>query len=1424
MHRMPEGTHVVEVPGADPISAGRADPLNRRGVAARQTWKALRPFAGRLSGVLAIGTLAVMSRSVTAQQDNPVYVDDSPRARQLLLQARDQARDNLGESVRLYQELLDDYGPRLLPAARDPDLFLPVRATVLAELSADARLLERYCAAEAAEAQRQLEAGLLETVAQSRSLTGPGLEALLLLAQDDLESGSFYAAIGRLNEAARHTDLDARRAAHCWYMSGAASSFLGDRAGVEHAAAALEEMGADGQPLLEKLTALAAIDPPVVERGVSSLDAAPPAELLDLVSQPIWTLALPQTPLGQRLSDTPGAEIGGPRRLRESGALLTAAPTVAGSRVFVSEGSTVHGLERFTGRPLWPAYVERPAASAADQNSRQVADLNVVAAQGQTLVTITGHAYADAVRSDRTIVCLEAETGRPRWESRIDQLSDLEEFGGLFPHGAAVVGEGVVYALARKISPEMLTSCYLVALHLGDGRLRWARHVASSGAIRSRFARPFSTPLYHDGDLAVATAIGAVARVNGTTGEIRWLRRYSPPLSPYLAERHPWEIEAPVMTARGLMAIRPDLRRVVLIGWADGSEVESLPSTARDTWNSPHYLLAAEGMVYGVGADVRAFRVETLEVPAWMFPRRVGPEGSASEPADAEVRGRVEIVGDGLLVPTTSGLYYLDGQTGEVLHHVELDGACNPLAAGPQLIATTSDSLNAYMPPDRAEQMLRSQIAANPDDPSPALALMRLSLRVRNLSMALEAADLALVAINAAPADRPASGAGEELFEILLDLNRQHVARTAAEGEALFAMIGVVARQPQQRVEHLLAYGDWLAPQALGRAVEAYQSILSTPGLPQAPRRLDGLERPAAAWAAARLAALIDQHGPGIYTPQADFCERRLERLGPRAEPAALLALAGEFPFAPASLEATRQAVMRFAAAGDHGGALAAAAEAWFAAPVESRGGVILGLAAWVCEQAGWPAEAEAVLAYAVAALGPAAPLRGATDERPAGAWLEALQGPGERLPRLGDPSGFTRRPGSLVAASPGVSLPTDRVLVHDPPTLALLDAGELSSRWSSVVPIPGDVSILRFDDAGLLLWVQPNGGEPRAVLLDPETGALRWTSPQLAAAVRPGDAAPEKPGELRDAIPAAGRDAVVIVRRSGGVTALDPSDGTKVLWTAAPLSQVQLARLTEPALVLSGVRDTPDGPSLVILLDPRTGRALREFATLSRGPVRWMSTPALGVLVYGTDAGVEAVEALSGRRLWALRGPDALATPRGWATAGQIVLAGSEARPAEGASVLRTVRLADGQVSEPFDLPERGEWDRMDLKDLLVVDDRIYAQFRERIVRLSPAGKVMGADVITDQPREYKWLLPASDRLVLVNRSRSEQVPIAGEAGRQTQHTYRVYSLSEDCRLMGEGYELTPLTERLDRAAAIDGWLLLSTDTQTVALPMRGP
>ncbi|MEE9129961.1 MAG: hypothetical protein V3T84_08065, partial [Phycisphaerales bacterium] len=103
---------------------------------------------------------------------------------------------------------------------------------------------------------------------------------------------------------------------------------------------------------------------------------------------------------------------------------------------------------------------------------------------------------------------------------------------------------------------------------------------------------------------------------------------------------------------------------------------------------------------------------------------------------------------------------------------------------------------------------------------------------------------------------------------------------------------------------------------------------------------------------------------------------------------------------------------------------------------------------------------------------------------------------------------------------------------------------------------------------------------------------------------------------------------------------------------------------------------------------------------------------------------------------------------------------------------------------------------------------------FGERIVRFDASGEVLGADSISDE-RDYKWLLPTDDRLVLISRSESRQ----GQRRRRTQHTYRLYSLSENCKLMGDSVELPPVSEPFDRAAVIDGWILLSSPSETVAI-----
>jgi len=700
--------------------------------------------------------------------------------------------------------------------------------------------------------------------------------------------------------------------------------------------------------------------------------------------------------------------------------------------------------------------------------------------------------------------------------------------------------------------------------------------------------------------------------------------------------------------------------------------------------------------------------------------------------------------------------------------------------------------------------------------------------------MALEAADLAIRSINGATGG-PSQVARNELFAILLELDQEQIAETLDEGEALHAMIGVVAHTPAQRVDYLLAYGDWLSAHALGRAVEAYQAILSTPALAQTPRLHEGVARPAATWAASRVGTLIEQHGPGVYRPQADFARGRLVRLGGDAAPEALMTLAREFPFAEAAMDAARAAARRYAADGDDRAALAALTEVWMEAPVRERAASLIGPLVELSVGADWSGYAVDLLRYTEATFGPIA-LESGSGRRENSEWLAQLdfEAGTPRLPTVGDAREVAQsRRGMVVPPVAGLqsTLPPDRVLVYDPPELVMLAGPDLQPQWSTVLAVLGEPAILRFDDRGLLVWVDMPGDDPRAIMLDPADGSQRWVTGGLAALKREplrrtltNDLLPR--GQQFDptqVLPLVDRDTLILVRRSGKLMAIDLADGVTARWQRVEsdvLRQVHLAASSDTALVLAGTQQAADGRAQVhriIALDPRTGGTLCEITPLGGGRVRWMTTGPFGCLVYATNAGIEAIDLQTGRRWWSLVIPDAMETSRGWRGAGEIIVETAAGRPGDGLNPLRALRLADGDLSLPFDMPQRGEWDRRDLRELLVGEGRVFARYGQRIVRFSRSGKVLGADVVSDN-RDYMWLIPTDDRLLVVSRFRSEQVP---NEPRRTQHVYRVYTLSENCRLMGEAVELPPMTERLQRVVAVDGWLVLSTAGGIVALPM---
>ncbi|MHC4990391.1 MAG: outer membrane protein assembly factor BamB family protein, partial [Planctomycetota bacterium] len=631
---------------------------------------------------------------------------------------------------------------------------------------------------------------------------------------------------------------------------------------------------------------------------------------------------------------------------------MTSAATIAGPTVFINQGHRILALDRFTGRERW-TYLDRHRLAATGPDGDQALDMNFISVQGSSLVTLTGHASADDRTGDGKVLCLDARDGSWRWSRSLDRIGGDEEQEGLFPHGQPIIAEGAVFVLGRKVTKQYLTTCYVIALDEETGELLWARHLASSGGLR-RSARALSTLVYDRGDLYVATAVGAIARLDADTGQTRWLRKYNVPISPRFQDenRRPWELPGPVIARDMVIALQPGQRRVVVLDRDTGHELASYESDKR-SWGTPRFLLANDHSLYAIGREIRAFRLDSLEQPVWRIPRPpqsdvedepVLPGAPVVPDFRIEIRGRVQLSDGALIIPTLDGVLVVDDETGLINHQLRVRTVGNPVATDAQLLLAGSDRLDSFMSFRRAERMLRERIAAAPEDPEPSLSLLRLGARARKLDLALEAADLALNAIGHDPAN---SNARQELFSLLLEIDASGAAETLAQGRSLHAMIGVVAIEPDQRVEHLLAHGGWLASHSLAEAVEQYQEVLSDPQLARLRRSESSLVHPARFWAGQRLGELIRRHGEVIYAPQADFAEVRLDQmLRQTATAEQLLQLAAEFPYAAAAEEATVRAAEMLEERGDERAAFAALLNVYQQAPGPRSARRLLGRAA----------------------------------------------------------------------------------------------------------------------------------------------------------------------------------------------------------------------------------------------------------------------------------------------------------------------------------------------------------------------------------------------------------------------------------------------------------------------------------------------
>ncbi len=1347
-------------------------------------------------------TLAVL-RVATAQISDtaPVALDDSPVADRILAEVEAQVGDNPRRAADLLASLLDEYGDRVVPIPDRPDVFRSVRAAVLEVLAGNAAVRTAWRERGEVEASELLSAaGPAETL-RRRPMTGAGLEAAYRAAQRAIESGSPEAGLRLLDSVATWPDADTpeaqgRRellAATAWIAIARDAGSAPDRRRRDDAIEAVRRREPAAAARLQVWAE--AIDRPG-DDGAGDMDPAMREWTV------LWDAPLEESLHRRRTVDPGSGRVlhSNPEGVRQTGMFLTAVPVVVGDLVLVNEGRLIEAVDRYTGRLRWFRDFDSGRIFAG---SGRPGDLGEIALEGEDAYTILGHSFGDR-RGGRTVIRFDARTGRERWEVDPDRIPDRPLLEDAEAFGAPLILGDVVVVPLRKLTSRLETIDLVLALDRADGSVRWLRSIASSGSMRNSVGRPVSRLSTIDGDVLIASSAGAVARLDGRTGSVVWLRREEVPLAGLSTITEAWQIATPVVLEEGIATLDASRRHWQLLDPETGDLLQRHPIGAGTISGQVTWLAVVKGGIDGerdllllIGNDIVAVDPAAPETPIWSLQDRARDAGIPIGPIEATgVRGRVEVESGRILVPTVDAVISVDPPSGRVTRLLEIEGPVNPVLAGDTIHLVGAESVATVMPVLDAVATLERRIRESPDAVTQAMGLLELAARIGRPDLQLLAARAAVDGLNGPD--------GEMWRDEVLDLLLEAVPSAGDEdGEILLELASSAATDVAGRVRHRLARAGWL--KARGRTRDAISEWLGIVG-------------------DSSLATVLVRESPDHAVAGGTVARERLREV--RTEDVALSAVLDAEAMAEvdAAIKAreTASVLMQLArrsagtdaaikAAGrvveilrDEGNPMSAAAAALMVARdfdrLDPRRATLLQHAATACTDVGRPDLATMLLATSGSpSAGPPSPSVGGVPDH-----IESL-------------------PGRLVTSNPAIAAtaPTDLVLLFEAGTTELVarDAEGLVERWRR--PWSMDHLLVEWSP-DLLIWEGAAQRQPILSSLDPATGDVRWSTPDVSRLLpAPDRHAINADGFLPDgglfqpweilSMPLDG--GVLLVRRDGAASLVDRVDGRTVIWSRRGLLDRVHGISSGGGLVHvhgSGVDQRGEVVGRLVSLDPVSGRVVLD-ESIESGEIRWAIPDPLGRVAIGTSTEVHVLDpigALLGRGdQWRRRRTGGDEIRLGWISGGDLVLL-------DDASSIVAWDLPSGRVdADRWDVPE----DRLELLgrplETLDLGDRRILHLDARLVMHDAEGEILGMDAMSIPGRKDQRVMPVRDGILLVTRIMAG-VPGGG--------VHRIQRLDPDAGLMlvGQPFEIAGGRPYAD-VRVVDGWLLLSTEAETHAVPM---
>ncbi|MDP6058432.1 MAG: hypothetical protein QGH33_06045, partial [Pirellulaceae bacterium] len=363
-----------------------------------------------------------------AERQNPVYVEDSPGAEDLIAHAkRLQNNHRMREAVTTFQKVIDEYPFKLMSV--ESERYTDAALWVTAMIKSDTELLATYRRLHEPMAQRafalasqpNLDAKALAQVVRRFRLCRGGLESALALAAWRLERADPDSAANTLADVSDHPDLN-QLAARWHLLSAACALYQDDPHALARHHRALQSSG-DHEALGQLNQWSSSLRRPPQVRSFDAMRSLPTTSVPEAQDDPLWRFDVP-TPLPQVSGLAPGQFQSRNGRHTQLWRFVYMLPTAHGDRLYINDGRSVMALDRHAGRPLWSYHSSEPsdrsAARGAVRRMLAVPGHRGLAVHGDRLLAVVDHPTLTRARATQSyhgtsLVCLRGGDGQELW-------------------------------------------------------------------------------------------------------------------------------------------------------------------------------------------------------------------------------------------------------------------------------------------------------------------------------------------------------------------------------------------------------------------------------------------------------------------------------------------------------------------------------------------------------------------------------------------------------------------------------------------------------------------------------------------------------------------------------------------------------------------------------------------------------------------------------------------------------------------------------------------------------------------------------------------------------------------------------------------------------------------------------------------------